>query len=201
VLAYVTWHGPDADADTDSYVSALEHFHSSLAHVPPSGFLGSCSFRIAGLPWRGEGGDAGRDAYEDWYLIDSWAALGVLEEAAVSHGHVSRHEAIAAHAASTIGAVYRRVEGQARPEAARVAVWVAAGRGHVAPTLADLLGDGMDPEAAALWRRCIGLGPAPEYCLLAAEVPAGVAPARLPAGWSARADGRQVLWQAPAPPA
>ena len=44
----------------------------------------------------------------------------------------------------------------------------------------------MDPATAGLWRRCLGLGPAPEFCLLAAEAPAGVAPTRLPAGWARR---------------
>jgi hypothetical protein len=52
----------------------------------------------------------------------------------------------------------------------------------------------MDQSTAGLWRRCIGLGPAPEYCLLVTEPPAGVAAARLPAGWSATASGREVLW-------
>ena len=41
----------------------------------------------------------------------------------------------------------------------------------------------MDPEHASLWRRQFVLGPAPEYCLLAPEAPAGVAPTRLPEGW------------------
>jgi hypothetical protein len=52
----------------------------------------------------------------------------------------------------------------------------------------------MDPATAGLWRRCIGLGPAPEYCLLAIEPTAGVADTRLPAGWSATVSGREVLW-------
>ncbi len=58
-------------------------------------------------------------------------------------------------------------------------------RGHERPALAQLLGDGIDPERDSLWRRCLVLGPAPEYCLLAAEAPAGVAPGRLPSGWTA----------------
>ena len=51
----------------------------------------------------------------------------------------------------------------------------------------------MDPARAALWQRQMALGPAPEYCLLALEAPAGVATTRLAPGWSATADARAPL--------
>jgi hypothetical protein len=38
------------------------------------------------------------------------------------------------------------------------------------------------------------LGPAPEFCLLAAEPPAGTAASRLPDGWRATASARDVLY-------
>jgi hypothetical protein len=66
-------------------------------------------------------------------------------------------------------------------------------REHSDPSLAALLGDGMDPAGGGLWRRSLGLGPAPELCLLVPEVPAGVAPTRLPEGWSARTISRERL--------
>jgi hypothetical protein len=196
VLAYITWHRAAAGVDAVAYERALERFHRSLAHVPPSGFRGSSAFRVEEMPWRADAGEAETPGYEDWYLVDSWSALGVLEEAAVARGHASRHEAVAAMAAQATGAVYRLGEGHPRLADARVGVWVAAAQGHRAPTLADLLGDGMDREAAGLWRRCLGLGPAPEYCLLAPEVPAGVAPARLPPGWKSLVGERRAIWQA-----
>ena len=68
------------------------------------------------------------------------------------------------------------------------------GRGHPSPTLGDLLADGIDGAGAGLWRRCLGLGPAPEYCLLASEPPAGVAATRLPDGWQATVSDRVVIW-------
>jgi hypothetical protein len=184
VLAYVAWHRPAAGVDAGAYERALEGFHRSLARVPPSGFEGSGAFRVAGLPWiADEPGVSAGAGYEDWYLVDSWSALGVLEEAAVARGHASRHEAVAGMASQAIGAVYRLSEGHPRLERARVAVWVAPARGHTPPSLADLLADGIDGASAGLWRRCLGLGPAPEYCVLAPEPPAGVAATRLPAGW------------------
>jgi hypothetical protein len=196
VLAYISWHRPARDVEEGSYEQALVRFHRSLAHRPPSGFRGSAAFRAAELPWLTPGcGAEGRSAgYEDWYLIDGWSAVGVLEEAAVARGHVSRHDALAALAGVSRGAIYRLSEGHSRLGDARVAVWVARAPGHAPVTIGDLLGDGMDRQAAGLWRRCLGLGPAGEYCLLAAEAPAGVASTRLPAGWQATACEREVLW-------
>ncbi len=81
----------------------------------------------------------------------------------------------------------------ARLDAPRVVVWVARPQGAKAPTFAGLLGDGMDPQRAALLRRSLVFGPAPEYCVLADEPPAGVAPTRLAAGWSATVSTRVAV--------
>jgi hypothetical protein len=203
VLAYISWHLPAATVEAAAFEQALERFHRSLAHRPPSGFRGSAAFRARGLPWLAQD-DAGAGAvsggagpvagYEDWYLVDGWSALGVLEEAAVARGHHSRHAAVAAMAGVSKGAIYRLIEGLPRLERAPLAVWVKRSPGHAPVTIEDLLADGMERDAAGLWRRCLGLGPAPEYCLLAAEPPAGVSPSRLPAGWRATAISRELLW-------
>jgi hypothetical protein len=215
MLAYLSWHRAAAGVEQATYERALERFHRSLAHRPPSGYRGSTAFRVAELPWlasnAGEGGDGGqagrpaagkgarpeRAGYEDWYLLDDWAAVGVLEEAAVSRGHLTAHDRVAALAGTATGSVYRLIEGSARLDRAGVAVWVSRPPGHEHPSLAALLGDGMEPDRGGLWRRCLGLGPAPEFCLLAAEAPPGVAPSRLPAGWSAITSARDVLWSGP----
>jgi len=196
VIAYLSWHRPAADVAAASYEEALKGFHHSLARRPPSGFRGSTAFRVAELPWAGEprGENAASGAYEDWYRLDDWTSVGVLEEAAVARGHVSRHDALAGMAALSTGAIYRLSEGQPRLEQARVAVWVTRAPGQAVPLLADLLADGVCGERASLWRRSLGLGPAPEYCLLAAEEPAGAAPTRLPRGWRARVCARELVY-------
>jgi len=196
VLAFITWHRPATGVEPAAYEQALERFHRSLAHRPPSGFRASAALRAAELPWlvSPAGAEDPGAGYEDWYLVDGWSSLGVLEEAAVARGHITRHDAVAAKAGASTGAIYRLSDGHPRLGDARVGVWVTPDPGHAPPTIADLMADGMDRAAAGLWRRCLGLGPAPEYCLLAPEAPAGVADTRLPAGWKASACAREVLW-------
>ncbi|MGA2454206.1 MAG: hypothetical protein ABSG93_11860 [Solirubrobacteraceae bacterium] len=196
MLAYLSWHRPAPAVDAEAYERALEQFHRSLAHRAPSGFRGSATFRAAELPWLAPAGEpATAPAYEDWYLLDDWAALGVLEEAAVSRGHVSSHDKVASLSGVSTGAVYRFLEGHAGLNQTHVAVWVARSSGHEHPSLSALLGDGMDPAVDGLWRRCLGLGPAPEFCMLASEAAAGVAPSRLPKGWTATTLEREALWR------
>lgn len=195
MLAYVFWHRPAAGAAHDAYEQALERFHRSLAHRPPSGFRGSAALRLPELPWLASspGAEESAHGYEDWYLIEDWSAVGVLEEAAVSRGHLTAHDAAAAHTGAAAGALYRLVEGCPRLAAER-AVWVKHKPGHEPPSLGALLGDGMAPERDGLWRRCMVLGPAPEHCLLAGESLPGAAAGRLPEGWSAQTLARETLW-------
>jgi hypothetical protein len=208
VLAYLSWHRPAATVEIDAYEQALEQFHRSLAHRPPCGFRGSAALRAPQLPWLAASVSAtstvdaepGRvhavqdGGYEDWYLLDDWAAVGVLEEAAVSRGHHGAHERIASRAGPATSSIYRLLEGHAELGAARVAVWVSSAPGPERPSLEALLADGIDPSSGSLWRRCLGLGPAPEFCLLAAQTPDGAAPSRLPHDWVAATYARHVLW-------
>ena len=189
MLAYVFWHRPAPGVGEAVYEQALLRFQRSLAARPPAGFTGSACLRAASLPWlAGEG-----QGYEDWYLVDDFAALGVLNQAAVARGHLSAHDEAARRAGPGTGAVYRLLEGHATPGDARLAVWIDKARGAPLPVLGALLGDGMDAARAALWQRQMALGPAPEYCVLAVEASAGVSPSRLAPGWSATIDARQPL--------
>ncbi len=217
MLAYLFWHRPREGAPAGDYEQALETFHRSLAHRPPAGMTAVASYRVADLPWQAAdaaappgapgtpaAGALRAPAYEDWYLVSDYAALGVLNEAAAGRGHRSRHDEIAALTGPGAGAVYGLLEGE--PDAtslavARVAVWITtqphsaakgASTGGLGP--AELLGDGMDGASASLWRRQMVLGPAPELCLLGPESPPGARGGRLPRGWSARVLERELLW-------
>jgi hypothetical protein len=197
VLAYLFWHRPRPDCDAEQYEERLRGFHRSLAHQPPVGLRSSWSFRVDHLPWL-EAPDRGDTApvggYEDWYLIEDYAALGVLNEAAVGRGHRTAHDQAARRVEIGAGGLYALEEGdpQALGEAS-LGVWVARVVGSAEPALAELLGDGAVPGRWCLWRRQLVLGPAPEFCLLAPEVPAGASPSRLPGGWSAQAIARVAL--------
>ncbi len=196
MLAYVFWHSPrDADA-VEAYEQAQLAFHRSLAHSRPVGMCASASFRLTQRPWPTHKSGVGV-SYEDWYLLDDFTALGVLNEAAVGRGHRTSHDEIAGRLGSGAGGLYGLIEGDHRADllaAASVAVWVAPPPGGSREMLGELLADGIEPGHASLWRRHLVLGPAPEFCLLAGEAPAGVAPERLPAGWTATTLEREALW-------
>lgn len=197
MLAYLFWHRPAEGVPSDAYEQAQERLHRSLAARPPEGFRGSASYRAPALPWLA-GGEAG---YEDWYLVDDWAALGVLRQAAVSGGHRTAHDQAARPSGPGAGAVYRLDEGEPRPADVRHAIWVTPARQSPRLEIAALLlGDGMDRRHAGLWRRELNLGPAPELCLLMGDdrdgedAPQGVGVARVPSGWTVERQPREAMW-------
>lgn len=207
MLAYLLWHRPAEAIQREAYERAAERFHRSLAHSPPAGFRGSAVYRVAEPSWLAPaareqpvgGADADVVVYEDWYLVQDFTALGVLNEAAVAHGRRTAHDEVAHRFGAGAGGLYGLLEGHAAlggPVLADVqpAIWIARPPGAQRRALGELLGDGIDPAHSSLWRRALVLGPAPEYCLLAPELPAGVAPTRLPAGWRATVAAREVVW-------
>jgi hypothetical protein len=197
VLAYLFWHRPAESTDVAAYERALGAFHRSLARTPPVGLHGSACFRLAELPWVAPAGDDSQAGYEDWYLVEDHAALGVLNEAAVGRGHRTSHDQAARLFGVGAGGLYGLLEGDLPSLGeASLAIWVSRPAGSRQQGLGELLGDGMDPRHASLWRRQLVLGPAPEFCLLAREVPPGAAATRLPNGWAARSLERETLWSA-----
>ncbi len=191
MLAYVFWHSPRDGADVEQYEQALIGFHRSLARELPVGTRGSATFAVRDLPWLAAAG------YEDWYLLEDYAALGVLGEAAVGRGHRTPHDRAARNYGFGAGAVYALIEGRQQADVlgcASIAVWVQRALGAEHRGLEELLGDGIDPGHASLWRRQLVLGPAPELCVLADEEPQGVAGTRLPDGWSSLSVRRKLLW-------
>lgn len=190
MLAYVFWHRPAPGTSRESYEHDQDRLQRSLAARPPEGFRGSACLRAAAVDWlAGEG-----EAYEDWYLLDDWAALGILRQGVVAVGHHSAHAAAARHAGQGAGGVYRLTAGGVRLAEVSLAVWVSVTREHPEDEVASLLlGDGLDRERSGLWRRELVLGPAPEYCVLGDAVPSGVRDDRLPSGWSAAHSVREAI--------
>lgn len=188
MLAYVFWHRPAEGTAVESYERDQHRLHRSLAARPPEGFRGSACFRAPDLEW------LGGDGYEDWYLIDDWAAVGVLRQAAVAVGHHSAHDTAARHLGRGTAGMYRLSEGDASLADVTLAIWVSASREHPEDRVVSLLlGDGLDGGHTGVWRRELVLGPAPEYCVLGDAEPAGVRDGRLPPGWSAQRATREAI--------
>jgi hypothetical protein len=166
VLAYLFWHGPPPDLAPERYEAALAAFHRALARHAPAGFHGSAAFRVQGTPWVGD--------YEDWYLVEDWAALGALNEAAVSGPRREPHDAVAQLSADGAGGVYGLVRGQPDPAPARWALWLDKPRGEPYADFIESIGPLADEGGGGVWQRQLVLGPGREFCVLASQPPGDV---------------------------
>jgi hypothetical protein len=144
VLAYLFWHRRRGDVDSSDYEEAQRYFHARLD-------LASACFRVTHLPFAQAAG------YEDWYLVEDWAALGELNLAAVDPARREHHDRAAEMAAAGWGGVYALQRGSAEIPAG--AEWLAKPRALDSDEFLSSLPGG------AVWRRQMVLGPAPEYCL------------------------------------
>jgi hypothetical protein len=162
VLAYVFWHVGVPDVDVADYEARLAAFHEALRDDRPPGLGLTATVGLDAVPWLG-----GAAGYEDWYLVDDFAALGVLNAAAVSGPRQAPHDAAAAAAHAGVAGLMGHVAGPLLPERPAWAAWLAkpAGMGHDAfhAELWTALGND-----ACAWQRQMTLGPATEYCVLAA---------------------------------
>ncbi|MGK3961128.1 hypothetical protein WMF38_49755 [Sorangium sp. So ce118] len=169
MLAYTFWHWRRPETDAKEYERRQRAFHAALAAAPSPGFLRSASAGLSGAPWAAGGGDA----YEDWYLVEDFGALGAMNDAAVSASRAAPHDAAAAVASGGVAGVYRLRSGAAlrSPE---VGHWFGKPEGMSYGELFARLTPVVDQAGAALWMRQMVLGPG-EFCLHAA------APVSLPA--------------------
>ncbi len=178
VLAYVFWHWSRAGVALHEYEGRQRAFHGALAAAPADGFRESFSVALTRAPWAADGAAA----YEDWYLVRDFGALGALNEAAVTASRAAPHDAAAAVAGRGAGGLYRLKRGAVRrpPE---VAHWFSKPEGMSYRDLFDRLAPIVDQTHGALWMRVMVLGPAREFCLHAAApvtLPAAIDPLVVP---------------------
>lgn len=181
------WHWKRPAVVARDYEDRQRAFHAALAAAPSAGFLGSFSVGLSHAPWAA-GGD---DPYEDWYLMQDFAALGLLNEAAVSASRAAPHDAAATVAAGGAGGLYALRRGDVL-RAPRYAHWFGKPEGMSYNDLLDQLAPVVDQVQGALWMRQMVLGPAGEFCLHAA----GAVP--LPAAFSALVVPLRQTWPGPA---
>lgn len=160
MLAYVFWHRGTGAAD--AYEAALAEFHRVLAAEPPPGFLRSAAFALDDAPWLPGSGPA----YEDWYVVEDWAALGVLNAGAVSGPRAAPHDEVAGRAGKGAGGIYAPL-GHDGTLGGPVATW--------APKRAGVsYAEWHERLAGPAWQRQMVLGPAPEYVVLVSRPPADI---------------------------
>src|SRR3954447_18585842 len=169
MLAYLFWHEPHADVDADRYVALLNAFHRALAAAPHAGFVRSWSVRLDHAPW--DGGPA----FEDWYLVEDWPALGTLNEAAVRAPREDAHDAIAAVATNGAGGLYLLQHGTLEGPAPW-AGWVVKAQGEPRDPFESQLRAGVGGGGGL--RRQGVLGRARDSLLLGERGPALPCPAR-----------------------
>src|SRR6185437_10771637 len=159
MLAYVFWHWPLPEVQVAEYQARLREFHESLRAHAPAGFLQSASFRITGAPWTPVA-----EAYEDWYLIEDFAALGALNEASIAGARKQPHDSAARLAAGGVGGVYQMLFGKTNPFDSRLAQWFSKPTGMTYTGLRSKV-EHLEEADNSLWQRQLVLGPTPEFCL------------------------------------
>jgi hypothetical protein len=165
LLAYVFSHRPADGVDVSAYENSLRRFHLELASATLDGFITSNSFAVGA-------------GYSDWYLLESSAAMDVLNAAAVSGPRAPAHDAAARMATDGVGKLLSLESGTPWFEAG---LEVRFGK-PVGTSYADFhtrLKPWLDEPGVSLWRRMMVLGPPPEFCLLTpkgVELPAEMQP-------------------------
>jgi hypothetical protein len=182
MLAYIFWHVPFAGISPGEYEAASLGFQRDLAAAPPPGFASCATYQISEVPWLD-----GRRGYEDWYFIESSAALDALNEAAVAPRRRDVHAAIASKMDFGHGGLYRHVFGEAQTVGARV-VWLARPRGIDYEPVLRKIADGSSGFLSC-WRRQMVLGPADEFAVIGTSSP-NIA---VPPGWRGRAVERTIV--------
>jgi len=159
LLAYVFWHWKRPEVTTMDYVDRQRGFHAALVASPAPGLIDSFSVGVSNAPWV-----ANSEAYEDWYLVQDFSALGLLNEAAVSSSRAQPHDVAASVAAGGAGGLYGLRCGTAlrRPHYAH---WFDKPEGMPYRELFAQLAPVVDRVDCALWMRQMVLGPAREFCL------------------------------------
>jgi hypothetical protein len=169
MLAYLFWHWPLAAADPAEYETRLAEFHARLRSFPPERFLSSTSARITGARWTPN--TAVHQNYEDWYLVEDFAALGLLNEAAVSEARKNPHDLVANLAGGGNAGLYALVSGDVLAEPPATNLWFAKPSGTSHAHFHSALDEALSTTPHTLWQRQMVFGPAPEYCLQADEFP------------------------------
>jgi hypothetical protein len=152
VIAYLFSHRPAPGCDVAAYEDSLRRFHAELARASVSGFIESATFATGG-------------GYNDWYLLESSAAMDGLNAAAVSGARAPAHESAARMAADGAGKLLSLASGKPSMESG-FEVRFSKPAGMAYKDLYAQLETWTGSSGVSLWRRMMVLGPPPEFCLV-----------------------------------
>jgi hypothetical protein len=159
VLAYLFWHTPSA-TDTVRYEHGLGAFHTALAAAPPAGFVRSWTLRVERPAWL----PPGPAHYLDWYLVESFTALGELNHAAISGRRRAPHDEVAALAGTGTAGLAGLVAGSAEvPREPVLGLFDKPPGEPYASLRATLVSAVAATPATGCWMRQMTLGPGPEF--------------------------------------
>ena len=136
-------------------------FYEALRTVKPHGFVDCFGLRLDSFPWKAPVSNG----YVDWYLIEDFHSLGVLNESAASRTMTEPHQAVASLAGGGSGGVYK-LNGAKYHDRFQFSTWFAKPTGMSYRDLNSILNTLGHSDH---WQRQLTLGPAPEFCVHSSE--------------------------------